>query len=218
MNIESSNPKGRTMSKLLHLDSSGRGAMSVTQPLTAYFAKKWKEANPQGEVFYRNLSESDLQFVNPAIVGAFYTPEDKQSQEQKKVLKQSDDLLWELFEADMYVFGVPMYNFSVPAVFKAYIDLIARAGKTFSYENGQPKGLLVDKKLVVITASGGDYSSEPLKNYDFVEPYIRAVFGFIGVTDTTFIKAHGSNPETVAATSETAISLVDQFLHPVAAK
>ena len=107
------------MSKLLHLDSSGRGAMSVTQPLTAYFAKKWKEANPQGEVYYRNLSESDLQFVNPAIVGAFYTPEDKQSQEQKKVLKQSDDLLWELFEADTYVFGVPMYNFSVPAVFKA---------------------------------------------------------------------------------------------------
>lgn len=206
------------MSKLLHIDSSGRGSTSVTQTLTAYFAKTWKEANPQGEVIYRNLGESDLKFVNAEIVAAYHTPEDQQSDEQKHLLAQSNVLLSEIFDADTYVFGVPMYNFGVPAVFKAYIDLIARAGKTFSYENGRPQGLLTNKKAIIVTASGGDYANEPLKGFDFVEPYLRAIMNFLGVTDVTFIKAHGTNPETISATSEAAMRSVEQTIRPAVAR
>lgn len=206
------------MSKLLHIDSSGRGSTSVTQSLTAYFAKKWQEANPQATIIHRNLGDSDLQFVNAEIVAAYYTPEDQQTPEQKNLLAQSNVLLSEIFDADTYVFGVPMYNFGVPAVFKAYIDLIARAGKTFSYDNGRPKGLLTNKKAFIITASGGAYDAEPMKSFDFVEPYLRAVLGFLGVTDITFIKAHGSNPETIATTTEQAMKSVDQLLQPALAK
>lgn len=203
------------MDKLLHLDSSGRGTLSVTQPVTAYFAKKWKEANPQGAVIHRNLAESDLQFVDSELVAAFYTPESQQSPEQKTLLTQSNTLLAELFDADTYVLGVPMYNFGVPAVFKAYIDLVVRVGKTFLYENGRPSGLLTNKRLVVVTASGGDYSTEPMKSMDFVEPYVRAVFSFIGVTDITFIRVHGLTPEIIAATSDEAMRAVDQLLYSV---
>jgi len=103
-------------------------------------------------------------------------------------------------------------------VFKAYIDLVVRAGKTFSYEGGRPKGLLDNKRLFVITASGGDYTSEPMKSLDFVEPYVRAIMSFVGVTDITFLKAHGTHPEAVAATSEAARHSIDQLLQAVPAK
>lgn len=206
------------MATLLHIDSSGKGSLSVTQPLTAHFAQKWQDANPSGRIIHRHLGESNLQFVNAELVAAFYTPSDKLTDEQRKLLEQSDQLISELTAADVYVFGVPMYNFAVPAVFKAYIDLIARAGKTFSYEGGRPKGLLTGKQAFVITASGGDYSSEPMKGMDFVEPYIRAVMNFLGVTDTTFVKAHGSNPESIAATSKAAMRSIDQLLSPATAK
>jgi FMN-dependent NADH-azoreductase len=206
------------MTTLLHIDSTGKGSLSVTQPLTAHLAKRWQEANPGGRTIYRHLGDSNLQFVNAALVQAFYTPSEKLTSEQTKLLQQSDQLISELIAADVYVFGIPMYNFSVPAVFKAYIDLVGRAGKTFSYEGGRPKGLLANKRLFVITASGGDYSSEPMKSIDFVEPYVRAIMNLMGVTDITFIKAHGSNPETIAATSEAARRSIDQLLLPVTAK
>jgi FMN-dependent NADH-azoreductase len=204
------------MTTLLHIDSSGKGSLSVTQPLTAYLANKWQQANPNGTIIYRHLGESNLQFVNAELVASFYTPSDKLTAEQKKLLEPSDQLIAELVEADEYLFGVPMYNFTIPAVFKAYIDLVVRAGKTFSYEGGSPKGFLASKKLTIITASGGDYSAEPAKSLDFVEPYLRAIMGFIGITDVTFIKAHGSNAETVASSSEEAKKSIDGLFQQLA--
>lgn len=192
------------MTTLLHLDSSGKGSQSVTKPLTSYFLEQWRKANTSGKVISRDLSASNLQFVSPELVGAFYTPDEHRSPAQELLLKQSDELIAELLEADEYVFGVPMYNFSVPAVFKAYIDLIVRVGKTFAYQAEGPKGLLQNKKLTVITASGGDYGTDQTKNLDFVEPYTRVIIGFLGVHDITFIKAHGHDPETIQQTSEAA--------------
>jgi len=204
------------MSKLLHIDSSGRGSLSVTQPLTAYFTRKWKEINPAGQVIHRNLAESDLQFVNAELVAAFHTPDEKLTPKQRELLHQSDELVSELTEADVYVVGVPMYNFSIPAVFKAYIDLVVRAGKTFSYGADGAKGLLLNKKLVVVSASGGDYSAEPAKSLDFLEPYVRAIMNFIGIVDISFVKAHGHDAETISMTTEAARNAIDKILQPAA--
>lgn len=203
------------MSKLLHIDSSAKATISVTRALTHHFAESWREANPNGSIIYRDLSSENLPFVDAEIVAAFFTPEDKQSEEQKRLLAQSNQLIDELLEADVYLFGIPMYNFSVPAVFKAYIDLVVRAGKTFTYAGGVPQGLLKSKKLIVVTASGGDYSG-PLKTMDFVEPYVRTLMGLIGVNDIAFVKAHGSNPETIAATSAAAREQLDALLPKLA--
>jgi FMN-dependent NADH-azoreductase len=204
------------MTKLLHLDSSGKGSLSTTRPLTRYFATKWKEANHSGEVIYRDLAESDLPFVSGELVGAFYAPPDQLSSDQKKLLVQPDQLFSELQSADVYIFGVPLYNFAVPASFKAYIDLIVRPGKTFSFDGGIPKGLLSNKKAFIVTATGGDYSQEPMKSLDFVEPYVRAILGFIGVTDVTFIRAQGTNPEVISKTSSLAKTSIDAVFQPAA--
>ncbi|GAB4205971.1 MAG: hypothetical protein Fur006_62660 [Coleofasciculaceae cyanobacterium] len=101
-------------------------------------------------------------------------------------LNISDELIDELLAAELYVFGIPMYNYSIPANFKAYIDQIVRVRRTFVVSQNGYEGLLKNKKILVITTRGGRYSSSSL---DFQEPYLRAVFELIGITEMTFIHA-----------------------------
>src|SRR5438445_11963128 len=106
----------------------------------------------------------------------------------------SDSLLAELEQADEYVIGVPMHNFGVPSVLKLWIDQIARVGRTFAYSEKGPKGLITGKKATFIIATGGIYDAQTrMASFNFVEPYLRSVFGFLGVTDATFLTAGGTS-------------------------
>ncbi len=200
------------MSKLLHIDSSGKGTASTTRVLTEYFAKIWKANNRDGVVVSRDLLATDLPPVTPEFTGAMFTPPDALTDAQKQALAPSNELVDEVLEADTYIFGVPMYNFSVPGVFKLYIDQIVRAGKTFSYSTGIPEGLLKNKKLIVVTAHGADYTTSPMKEMDFVEPYLRAVFGFLGVKSIEFVTVAGRDPQVVANAIELAKRRMDVIL------
>jgi FMN-dependent NADH-azoreductase len=181
------------MPTLLHLDSSPMGEASISRHLSNEFAQNWKLANPDGKIITRDLTTTNLVAVNGAWVGAAYTPEDARTPAQRELLSLSDSLIAELQAADEYVFGVPMHNFAVPSVFKLWIDQISRAGKTFSYVDGAPMGLLKGKKATFLVSSGGAYDAgTAMASFNFVEPYLRTVFGFVGVTDTTFISAGGA--------------------------
>jgi FMN-dependent NADH-azoreductase len=183
------------MSSLLRIDSSplGRG-VSFSRQLTAEFAKQWQLAHPGGDIVSRDLTSTPLPPVDADWVGALFTPEASLNPRQKDVLLISDELIAELERADEYVFGVPMYNFSVPAVLKLWIDQVVRAGKTFSYENGVRSGLLRNKKASFLMASGGVYDpGSPGAAMNFVEPYLRSIFSFMGVTETSFINAYGTS-------------------------
>jgi FMN-dependent NADH-azoreductase len=181
------------MPTLLHLDSSPAGDNSVSRALTAEFVKNWQAANPEGTVVTRDLTTTPLKPVTGLWIGAAYTPEDKRSAEQKSELALSDTLVEELLSADEYVIGTPMYNFGVPGAMKLWIDQIARVGITFAYVDGAPKGLLTGKKASFLVATGGEYGpGSPAVSYNFVEPYLRTVFGFLGVIDTNFQTAGGA--------------------------
>jgi FMN-dependent NADH-azoreductase len=181
------------MPTLLHVDSSPLGEASISRHLTSEFVQNWKKANPSGKIITRDLTTSNLVTVTGEWVGASYTPEASRSERQKEVLTFSDGLIAELQEADEYVFGVPMHNFGIPSVFKLWIDQISRAGKTFTYASGAPEGLLKGKKATFLVASGGVYDPATIMaSFNFVEPYLRTVFAFLGVTDTTFINAGGA--------------------------
>ena len=181
------------MPKLLHIDSSPLYGRSVSRQLTGAFVAQWEASHPNGTVLDRDLNATPIPPVTGEWVGAAYTPEEARSPEQKKALALSDSLLAELEEADEYVFGVPMHNFGVPSVLKLWIDQIARVGRTFSYADGTPKGLLTGKKATFIIATGGNYDPETqMASFNFVEPYLRSVFGFLGVTDVTFLTAGGT--------------------------
>jgi FMN-dependent NADH-azoreductase len=181
------------MATLLKIDSSPMGENSISRKLTTQFALSWRKAHPGGEVISRDLTRTELPPVNSVWVGAAHTPEDSHSPEQREALAVSDTLIAELQKADEYVFGVPMHNFSIPSTLKLWIDQVARAGKTFSYGANGPKGLLNGKKATLLIASGGVYEQgTAMESLNFVTPYLRAVFGFLGVTDVTIIAAGGT--------------------------
>jgi FMN-dependent NADH-azoreductase len=181
------------MPTLLHIDSSPLGEASISRHLTNEFVQSWKLANPDGKIITRDLTSTPIAPVTAAWVGAAYTPEDSRTSEQRQLLALSDTLIAELQSADEYVFGVPMHNFSVPSSVKLWIDQIARAGKTFSYVDGAPAGLLKGKRASFLLTSGGVYDAgTAMASFNFVEPYLRTVFGFLGVAETTFLNAGGT--------------------------
>ena len=182
------------MSTLLHIDSSPLYGRSVSRELTAAFVSEWNVRHPDGKVIDHDLNATAIPPINAEWVGAVYTPEGARTPKQKELLSLSDALLAELEQADEYVIGVPMHNFSVPSVLKLWIDQIARVGRTFSYADGKPKGLIAGKKATFIIATGGVYDAQTqMASFNFVEPYLRSVFGFLGVTDATFLTAGGTS-------------------------
>ena len=181
------------MTALLHIDSSPLYGRSVSRELTATFVNQWKASHLNGDVIYRDLNAIAISPVSAEWVGAVFTPEDARTSQQKEALFLSESLVAELERADEYVIGVPMHNFGVPSALKLWIDQIARVGRTFSYANGTPKGLLIGKKATFIIATGGIYDPQTqMASFNFVEPYLRSIFGFLGVTDATFLTAGGT--------------------------
>ena len=182
------------MSTLLRVDSSPfSGEASFSRQLTSEFVAQWRDSHPDGRVMERDLAKTALEPVNAEWVVASHTLESNRTPEQNAALTTSDQLIAELQAADEYVFGVSMHNFSIPSSLKLWIDQVARAGKTFSYEGGAPAGLLRGKKATFLVATGGVYEQgTPMAAMNHIEPYLRSVFGFMGVKDVTFINAGGT--------------------------
>ena len=181
------------MSALLHVDSSPLYGRSVSRELTLAFVNEWSASHSGEQVLERDLNATDLKPITAEWVAAVYTPANARTSEQKDLLRFSDSLISELQQADEYVIGVPMHNFGVPSALKLWIDQIARVGVTFSYADGTPKGLLVGKKATFLVATGGIYDAQTqMASFNFVEPYLRSIFGFLGVSDVRFLTAGGT--------------------------
>ena len=179
------------MATVLHIDSSVRHTGSLSRQLGGEFIAKWKEANPSDTIVTRDLAAAPLPHLTEQLIGAYFTPPDQRNADQAHTIKLSDTLVDELLAADTIVIGAPMYNFSVTSGLKAWIDHVARAGRTFNYGASGPEGLVTGKKVYVFIASGGVYSQGPAAAYDHLTTYLRAALGFLGMTDITFIVAEG---------------------------
>ncbi|AVH73014.1 FMN-dependent NADH-azoreductase [Nostoc sp. 'Lobaria pulmonaria (5183) cyanobiont'] len=182
------------MVNILHIDSSPRGERSHSRELSKEFVSGWRAAHPEDAIAYRDLGHYPVPHVDEAWIAAAFSPPETHTPELTEALRISDELIDEFLAADHYVFGVPMYNFNIPSTFKAYIDQIVRANRTFAIDAQGFRGLVEGKKALIITARGGDFSAtSPFIAYDFQEPYLRAIFGFIGITDIQFINANSLN-------------------------
>lgn len=180
------------MANILHLDSSPRGDRSRSRLLSKEFVREWQSLYPEDTVTYRDLRTTVIPHVTEEWITADYTPLPEQTLEMSQTLQLSNDLVDEFLASELCVFGVPMYNFSIPSGFKAYIDYIVRVGRTFAIEDGAFKGLVKDKKIVFITARGDRYSKGSThEGWDAQEPSLRYAFQFIGVTDIWFVHAEG---------------------------
>ena len=175
------------MPTLLAIGVSPRYDYSTSRKLTSLFVEKWQAAHHGGKVIDRDLQKSNLPFVDLPWIGGAFTPAEQHSPESAAAIKVSDNLVAELKSADHIVIGTPMYNFSIPAILKAYIDHIVRVGVTVSTAN---VGLLTGKKATVILATGGDFSpGSPVEGYNQASGYLRQVLGYIGITDVEIILA-----------------------------
>ena len=184
--------KQRKMTKILNIVTSIKGDASFSNKLANAVLEKIVTDYPGTEIHTHDLNTSPIPHLEELHFSAFSTPEDLQTTEQKEALKYSENGIRELMEADVIVIGVPVYNFSIPSTLKAWIDHIVRAGVTFTFIDGIPQGLVKGKKVYLSIASGAIFSEGPMKDYDFVEPYLRTILGFIGMTDITVFRAEGT--------------------------
>ena len=171
--------------KILRVDSSAKTENSESRRLTDRIIDGLKTNGKSLDVTVRDLNQS-LPQVNTAWIEANNTQSDDQTNEHKKTLALSNTLVGEIEAADTLIIGVALYNFSITASLKLWIDLVCRARKTFAYVDGSPKGLMTGKKAIICFASGGTPFES---NIDFASGYLRHILGFIGITDVTFISA-----------------------------
>jgi|CZKH01.1.fsa_nt_gi FMN-dependent NADH-azoreductase len=190
--------------KLLRIDSSAR-RNSVSRQLTEKFVETWKKQNPAGEVIERDLATTHLPHITDEWMLAAHSDLANLTPAQRETLSISDALVDELLAADTIVIGAPMYNLTVSAPLKAWIDQIVRAGRTVLWGPNGTEGVLKGKKVVVLTSRGGSFRpGSPTAQYDHQEPYLRHILGFIGLTDVTFIHAENQKPGELAEASRAA--------------
>ena len=178
-------PFPATHLRVLRVDASARGEPSVTRQLADLMLRELDERVPDLSVARRDVA-AGLPFVDAAWVGANQTEPGARDAAQRRAPAKSDELVAEVTAADVLVIATPIYNFSVPASLKAWIDQVARARLTFRYTEHGPQGLLAGKKAYVLVATGG---TEVGSEIDFATPWLKFVLGFLGITDIEVIAA-----------------------------
>ena len=175
------------MSQYLYIKSSILGAGSVTSEVVDAIHTAFAAANPNAKHVVRDLGSNPLPHLTATVLGDVRseTPSDNAA---TVVALQA---VKEVQDATTLVIAAPMYNFGVPSNLKAWFDHIAHPGKTFQYTATGPEGLLKGKNAIVVVATGGKYSEGPAKPYDIVEPYIRTVLGFLGITEVQILRVEG---------------------------
>jgi FMN-dependent NADH-azoreductase len=167
--------------KILHVDSSALGTHSVSRQLSAHIVAGLKADMPSSDVQHLDLAEHPLPHWTPNATGA-----------EDSVVTLENDILTEFIEADVVVIGAPMYNFTISSQLKAWLDRVLVAGRTFRYTANGPEGLMGGKRVIVALSRGGFYGQgTAAAAMDFQEPYLRAVFAFVGIDNVEFVRAEG---------------------------
>ncbi|MFA5915352.1 MAG: FMN-dependent NADH-azoreductase [Burkholderiales bacterium] len=179
------------MKNILFVISSPRGWQSRSHQFASHIVDDLKSRHPAATVTVRDVARDPLPHIGEAFVTGQGLPPEKRGPAQARALALSDALVDELVAADTIVLAVPMYNWGIPSSLKAWIDHIARPGRTYCRSANGPEGLLKGKKAVIVVARGGVYAEGPMQPFDFQESYLRAVLGFIGITDLHVVRVEG---------------------------
>ena len=178
------------MKNILRIDSSLFSEQGVSNALMDHLVDKLKDKYKSNQLVTRDLVENAIPHLDAGWIQALMTDEDTRTDEQKEKVSYSDGIIEEVEQADILVLALPMYNFSVPSVVKAWFDHLARAGRTFKYTNAGPKGLLTGKKTYLVTTRGGVHKN---KETDTLIPFVLNFLKFVGLDDVEVIYAEGLN-------------------------
>ncbi|HEX7910177.1 MAG TPA: NAD(P)H-dependent oxidoreductase [Paraburkholderia sp.] len=177
--------------KIMHVDASAKRERSNSRALSRYFLERLREQGADLEIDYLDVAIDTPPHVTEAFAIATYTAEHDRTPAMKATLAGSDALCKRLLAADAFVFAMPMYNWSMPSAFKAFIDSVTRGGLTYQFdENGSVVGQLSRQKTLFITSRGADLrAGSPYAAMDALTPALKAAFGFLGVAEPTFVDA-----------------------------
>jgi len=178
------------MKTILQINTSLFSEQGHSSQLANRFVEAWRAQHPADRVILRDLAQDPVPHLTAERFQAFLAPADARTAAQQAVVAYSDALIDELRQAEVIVLGLPMYNFGVPSMLKAYFDHVARSGITFRYTENGPVGLLGDKTLYVLATRGGAYQGTAK---DTQTVYIQDFFNFLGITDIGFVYAEGLN-------------------------
>lgn len=174
---------------ILQIDASVLGDHSVSRTLTAKLVADLVAQNPGADVIVRDLDKDTPAHLSNALLPVLGGPKDGLNAEQEIELQRTEAFLKEFLEADVLVIGVPQYNFGIPSQLKSWIDRIAQAGRTFRYTEKGPEGMAGGKRVIVASSRGG-VRQDP-NGLDLHEVTIDVVLRFLGITDITYVRAHG---------------------------
>lgn len=175
------------MSTVLVLNSSLSGDASVSKQLVQEALSNLHAQDASLNVISRDLGENPVPHLTGNALQGLANDEPDAVQAQIRGL--ANELIAEIQAADTIIIGAPMYNFGMPSTLKTWFDYILRAGVTFRYSEAGPEGLLKGKRAIVVESRGGFYSDGPAKVMDGQEPHLRALLGFVGITEVTFVRA-----------------------------
>lgn len=187
------------MKQILIIEVSPRGKDSASRSVSGTLIAQLGDRYPSAKLVCRDLAVEQLPHLDEFTLRAISTKDPAEARRLKDTARQSDQLTDELLESDLLVIATPMWNFGIPSVLKAWIDLVVRPGRTFRYTDNGVIGLAKGKRAILILASGGVFTEGPWRSWDFVEPYLRQILRFIGVTDVQTIRVEGMNLPPLAA-------------------
>ena len=193
------------MKKLLHVVASPRGEKSRTLKVASAFLRRFREVHPDWLIEEINLFNEPLPPLTAQRVDGKYVLLDGKSLYGglRETWEDIEQQIERFKAADAYLISTPMWNFGIPYVLKQYVDILIQPRYLFRYVNGRREGFLKGRPMVVISSRGGEYVEPDAVPFDHVEPHLRAIFGFVGITDIEFIKVEpldGIPAETVAQT------------------
>lgn len=181
------------MKQILFIKVSPRGKDSASGAVADALTNRLTALYPYAKLLQRDLAVEQLPHLDHTTLSAISTKDPEEAARLKEAAHQSDELTDELLASDLLVISTPMWNFGIPSALKAWIDLVVRPGRTFQYTANGVDGLAKDKAAILVLASGGVYTEGPWQSWDFVEPYLRQILGFIGIQVVQTVRAQGMN-------------------------
>jgi FMN-dependent NADH-azoreductase len=188
-------------SHILIISASPRGSESASRTTAQTLEARLRQEFPDAKYVYRDLAEEPLPHLDSNVLKAIASKDEKEVEAHREAGRLSDTLTEELLASDLLVIATPTWNFGIPSLLKAWIDLVVRPGKTFRYGDAGVDGLARGKRAILVIASGGVFTDGPWKPWDHVEPYLRQILKFIGIENVQIVRVEGLNVPPLAASA-----------------
>lgn len=188
------------MAKVLFVKSNDRPSdVAISNKMYDLFLASYQAENPNDTITELDLFENKIPYYGNDVLTGLYKEANgiEATDKEKAAADAANYYLNQFLNSDKIVFAFPLWNFTVPAPLVSYVSYLSQAGKTFKYTPQGAVGLAGEKKVVLLTARGGDYSSEAMQAVEMALNFMKAILGFWGISEpqVVVIEGHAQYPD-----------------------